>query len=309
MLKTPLGQRWLYWSQLSISLGLMGWIVVQVNPSTMLAFYPRLSPATLFFLVMATVANITVQFWRWRWLIREYSTDFRPQDLLPSFFAGFAFRLILPGGHAEITKIFLLPGRKRGKVLAFGMERFFQTFIKLLFLVAALAVLFPRYRLPAGLLVMVLRDFYFWAPSLSFWEKIEEKPGNGRRTFVQNFYYSGLMFLCLSAQYYLIFRNPYPLKGSLILATTALLWSSGLVPFTISGMGIREWLASYLFPLQGITAADAVAATLFIFFLNSILPAVIGVYYIHRRRHHLKDIPPTIRDSVRQLKDRLRSSR
>jgi len=307
LVPATLSQRLWHWGQLAISLGLMVWIILQVDPAVMIQFYPKVSPVAWLLIVLAALGNITVQFWRWRLLIREYSTDFHPGDILPSFLAGFTFRLILPGGHAEITKIFLLPGRKRGKIVAFGLERFFQTFIKLMLIAGALGMLFPAHRLLAGMVAAGMLIVYFLTPVLPFWKKIEEKPTNGQWTFLVNLGYSLLMFMFMGIQYYLIFWKLYPVRWDFTLATVAFLWGSGLVPITISGMGVREWMASYLFPLQGIPAGEGVAAALVIFFLNSILPALVGIYFIHRHRHHLKDIPPTLRQSGHQIKHWLRS--
>lgn len=307
MVRETLGQHGWYWAQLLISLGLVVWIILLVDPLVMVQFYPKVAPMAWLLIALAALGNIIVQFWRWGLLIRAYSTDFHPRDILPSFLAGYTFRLILPGGHAEITKIFLLPGRKRGKVVAFGLERFFQTFIKLMLMIAALGLLFPAHRLMAGIVAAGLLIVYFLTPALPFWKKIAEKPTNGQRTFLVNLGYSLLMFILMGIQYYLIFWKLYPVRWDLTLATVAFLWGSGLIPITISGMGIREWIASYLFPLQGIPAGEGVAAALVIFFLNSILPAVAGIYFIHRHRHHLKDIPPTLRQSGHQIKHWLRS--
>jgi len=49
------------------------------------------------------------------------------------------------------------------------------------------------------------------------------------------------------------------------------------VPFTFSGLGVRENLSVYLFGLFGITAPVAVATSLFVFITNFLMPAFIGL--------------------------------
>jgi hypothetical protein len=86
------------------------------------------------------------------------------------------------------------------------------------------------------------------------------------------------------------------------------LWGAGVIPISISGLGIREGLAVYFLRMYGIAAAYAVATSLFLFALNTIIPALIGIYFIYRKRTYLKDIGDSVR-STRELIHNLRNGK
>jgi uncharacterized membrane protein YbhN (UPF0104 family) len=244
---------------------------------------------TLFGLVFI---NLFSQFARWKYLVESNSSSFDNHDLIPSFFAGFAFRLMIPGGHAEITKIFLLPGKKNGKVFAFGIEKFFQTFIKLILVLIALPFVFPGltlYMWGAALLVLA---GYFLLPLLlkrSFFSRMHEKEVDYPKIFLRTLVFSIAVFICLSFQYYLLLNEIHHIDLISTALVVIFIWSAGLLPISVSGLGVRENLAVFFLAQYSIPGYTAVGLSLLVFFLNSIVPALIGVYFIMVKRHHLKD--------------------
>ena len=72
------------------------------------------------------------------------------------------------------------------------------------------------------------------------------------------------------------------------------IWGSGLLPISVSGLGVRENLAAFFLAKYGVPPYAAVGASLFIFFINAIIPALIGLYFIIKRRQDLKDAEGTI---------------
>ena len=79
------------------------------------------------------------------------------------------------------------------------------------------------------------------------------------------------------------------------------IWGSGLLPISVSGLGVRENLAVFFLSKYGVPAYAAVGASLFIFFINAIIPALIGLYFIIKRRHDLKEAEGTIKSVTKSI--------
>ena len=96
-----------------VGLILLAWILYKVDRQKMVEVLLNLQIETILIVLLFAFVNVSLQFRLWKYLIESHSHHYRIKDLLPSFFAGFALRMMIPGGHAEVTKIFLLQGRKR----------------------------------------------------------------------------------------------------------------------------------------------------------------------------------------------------
>jgi uncharacterized membrane protein YbhN (UPF0104 family) len=58
---------------------------------------------------------------------------------------------------------------------------------------------------------------------------------------------------------------------------------TNLVPITPAGLGVREGTAVAILHTYGVQVATAVNATLLLFVINSLLPALLGWRYLGRR--------------------------
>jgi uncharacterized membrane protein YbhN (UPF0104 family) len=223
--------------------------------------------------------------------------SFERKDLLPSFFAGFSFRLIIPGGPAEFSKIFLMSGRKRGKAMAFAMERVFLTFIKVIAILIVLPLTFHAYIVYYVIIFIVTLIIYFLLPRIPILKELREKDNNYHYVFIINVLFSVGILLIMSLQYYVLLNQVAPISFPATLHTTVYLWSAGIVPISISGLGVREGLAVYFFRYYGIAPAYAVATSLFLFTLNGIIPALAGVFYIYKHRAQFREIKSSLTSS------------
>ncbi len=294
-----------------IGLSLLGWILWRFDYRKILTTIAHFSVVDLGAVLLISILSLTLQYKRWRYLIGSHSTDFNRSDLIPAFFSGFAFRLLIPGGHAEITKIFLLPGKKSGKVVAFGIEKYFEAYFKLTLVFFALPAVLPKLRVwlyAAGVLAAAL---FFVLPvllRLNIVNRFKEKEVDYTRVFRVVLLYSGSLFVTLTAQYFILLNAVQPLPLPTVLETVIFIWGAGLIPISVSGLGVRENLAAYFLALFAFPASAAVGVSLFIFFINVILPAVVGVVYIIRRRTHLSQARDTMaqagREALKQWKRR-----
>lgn len=309
-MKELLKNKFLFIIKYCIGFLLLGWILWRVDRKEMVRTLLHFKAETLLLIFILAALNISAQFLRWRYLIERHSVHFRYKDLLPSFFAGFAFRLMVPGGHAEITKVFLLPGQKRGKVVAFGIEKFFQTYIKLIFVLLVFPVFYPAYRWPVWLLAAVGILAYFFLPALwnlKFMERFREKELRYQRIFFHTLLYSLTIYCCLIAQYYVLLNETGVISvWNTVLAVT-MIWGSALLPISVSGLGVRENTAVFFLALFNISAAAATGIALLIFFINIILPALIGGIFIFRRRKELKEAGGALKTAAKTIVQKSRS--
>lgn len=287
-----------------VGLALLVWILLQIDRKQMLLALATIPMDVVLPIILIALLNILGQFLRWKFLVEKHSNHYQKNDLLPSFFAGFAFRMMVPGGHAEITKVFLLPGQKRGKIVAFGIEKFFQTYIKFVFVVLALPLVFPQYRIFSWTIAGVAIAAYFFLPvifRLSYLKQLQEKEINYNLIFVRTLLYSLAIFACLIVQYYILLNEFHSIGlGDSILAVI-FIWGSGLLPITVSGLGVRENIAVFFLTRHEIPAYAAVAASLFIFFINLVIPALIGLFFIYKRRKDLNDAPAALRMATKTI--------
>jgi len=256
-----------------------------------------------------TAIIIVLQYSRWKYLVQNYSIDFEKKDLLPSFLAGFTLRLMIPGGHAEWSKAFLMSGRKRGKVLAVGMEKVLQTVFKITLIGLVLPLSFPRYTLLGIIIIVTTIVAYFLLPRFTLVQNLMEREVNTHWLFFITSLQSTGIFLVSAGQYFVLLNQDYDLSLLESMHATIYLWAAGIFPLSISGLGIREGLAVYFFRKAGVASADAVATSLFLFTLNAIVPALVGIYYLYRNRENLKTLRQTIRSSKELLGSLLKNKK
>ncbi|MEJ2543750.1 MAG: lysylphosphatidylglycerol synthase transmembrane domain-containing protein [Calditrichaceae bacterium] len=283
---------------------LLFWILARVDRAEMIDAISNIHFLVLISLFGLAVVNLGVQFFRWKYLVESHSDHYNKRDLLPSFFAGFAFRMLIPGGHAEITKVFLLPGKKRGKVVAFGIEKYFQTYIKLILVLITIPLVFPEYRLVLWLMAGIIICSYFFLPLIfkhSLMKKMQEKTVNYHKIFIFTLLYSIAIFILLIYQYYVLLNDFNAIDFLDTSISVIFIWGSGLIPISISGLGVRENLAAFFLAKYGVPPYAAVGASLFIFFINAIVPALIGLYFIIKRRKDLRDAEGTIKSITKTI--------
>ena len=287
-----------------IGIVLLIWILSRIDRVQMIEAISGIHILVLISLLAVAVVNLAVQFLRWKYLVESHSDHFNKKDLLPSFFAGFALRMMIPGGHAEITKVFLLPGKKRGKVVAFGIEKYFQTYIKLILVLITIPFVFPEYRLILWTIAVIVMASYFFLPWIfqrSLMVKIQEKTVNHHRIFIYTLLYSLAIFGLLIYQYYILLNDFHLIDLIDTSISVIFIWGSGLLPISVSGLGVRENIAVFFLARYGVPAYAAVGASLFIFFINAIIPALIGLFFIIRRRHDLRDAQGTIKSVTKTI--------
>ena len=287
-----------------VGLALLVWILFKVDRQKMVEILLNLQPITISIVLILALLNLSIQFRLWKYLIESHSHHFRIKDLLPSFFAGFALRMMIPGGHAEVTKIFLLQGRKRGKVIAFGVEKFFQTALKVVLISFALPIVFPEYSLVLWIIGSLIIAGFFILPFILKKERFQKH--QEKEVAYQNIFFISLMhslpiFACITLQYYYLLNQSFDVSLFQTGIVAVFIWGAGLIPISVSGLGVRENLAVFFLAQYNVPGAAAVGISLLVFFINAIIPAVIGIFTIMKRRHDIKEASGEIKRMTKSV--------
>ena len=296
-------KRWLlYIVKIGVGIAIIIWILMQVDQHKFIAYFLTMRAVDLAIILALSLLGLWIQFMRWKYLVGQYSVSFQVRDLMPSYFAGFTFRLMIPGGHAELSKVFLLPGRKRGKIMAFGMERIFQSYLKIVLSFAFLPVFFPEYTWICVAAILIVIAGYAYFPRIPLLRTYAEKETPYHHTFLITALFSIAVYAVMVFQYHILISGQYTIRLSASAFTVIYLWSAGVVPISISGLGIREGLAVFFFQFYGVPPAYALATSLFLFVINAIIPALIGIPYIYRSRENFREIRSSLQTSREILK-------
>jgi uncharacterized membrane protein YbhN (UPF0104 family) len=99
------------------------------------------------------------------------------------------------------------------------------------------------------------------------------------------------MYCLVNAFSHLRFINAF-------IGTSAMMFVKSLLPISLGDLGIREAGSIYFFSLYDIPQADALNASLMLFFINIVVPSIVGVFFIRHQRisiHKLKQFWKNIR--------------
>lgn len=277
---------------------LVYWLLLQVNRERFIEYFFQLDIRTLSLIILLSLSGLLTQFLTWRYLLQKNAVDYKKKDIFPSFVSGFTFRLMIPGGHAELSKIFLLPGRKRGKAMAFALEKSLQAYIKILLVLVVIPLTFPSYTVYSYALITGMILLLFIIPKIKLLNEFRETSTKFLTMIPVLLILFLLNFIIMGGQYYILLNKVNAISFVDTMHTSVYLWASGVVPISISGLGVREGLAVYFFQRYGIPNAFAMATSLFLFVLNQVFPALFGIYYIQKKRQHFHEIKSTFRSTL-----------
>jgi tetratricopeptide (TPR) repeat protein/uncharacterized membrane protein YbhN (UPF0104 family) len=235
--------------------------------------------------------------WKWQVLLRRRGVPAGLGLAARSLLAGIAMSLFTPMNLGELGRVLYLPGRSRSTLAGLVLvDKAIDLTAVFLFAVPGTLMLFGGWwaLIPAGaalaaLSVLVLGPAAAGRLRRSYWL------GPLRRRVVRVALAAGrvgpgsaallllvalLAFFVVYLLYFVLLRGLVPDGGfrlGQVITVVPLVMAGRLVPLTVSGLGVREWIAALLFPGIGVTEALAVEVTLLVFLLTSAIPALIGV--------------------------------
>ncbi len=307
-------------AKIAMGIGLIAALISYLDFHTLL---DSLVHAKLMYLAIGGVlmiANIAVQFYRWRFLLRLLDKSIPNDVVLSSLLIGFAAGFFTPGQIGEYGgRVASLRSLRTSKVLATSLidKLYFlavviiggssallpfafyfqkQYWSVLYFVLAALVIiamgtvlLYPQQaRRALALLPKKLLASKAAAAFLSVSEFFRRKQA---RIFLL---LTMLLYVIILAQYSFIARafESVPLYSGAMCAASILFVKSAFLPISIGDLGIREGTAIFFFSRAGFSPATAFNTSMFLFFFNIFIPSLIGAFYIIRTKRQKSNPTP-----------------
>ncbi len=269
--------------KLSITAIILFFIFRRIDLSQTIRLITGISAKTILLLLLTAVLKQVTQFVNWNFCLR-INDGYRPEvsETLNSMFIGSALRFLIPGGHATYGKVYYLNYSKIGTAISITMEKFMLTWSVLLFGAIATMFYFTRFSLILRIVILtvvaiiplLLSKVRFVFPKYSgyFDNCLNIVPV---MTIVQAVYVSLTVL-----QYYMIINNFVCLPFTAALLAVPLILTANTIPITYSGLGMRESFSIYMLSNFGISPEIAVTASLLVFMINAVIPAIIGIILI-----------------------------
>lgn len=286
------------------------------------ALRQSIAHANVFYLIIGAslvVANVGMQFLRWRYLLKLIARDTSDKDIFSSLLIGFSTGFFTPGQVGEHGgRMATLSSLQAIQVLAvsiidkmyvlaitiitgaIGAWLYFVVYLPsywtswLTALVVTvvftflIAVLYPD--LLKKILRVVLHKLrkYRAVSAFLFMKDIFHRR-QARVLLMLTFIFYGIVIL--QYHFFVLAFEPVSLSVSALCTANILFIKSAILPISFGDLGVRESTAVFFFTRAGISAASAFNASLCVFFVNIFFPSLIGSFLIFRIKAAKEKLP------------------
>jgi len=258
-----------------ISAGLI-YILLRKTGISELAMTLRQTSFRLLLIAFAiNIPFILLKSCKWHRIAIMAVPDIRFSESVISFLTGLGASLFTPAQLGELARTVVFRENRR-RVL-------FLTFVDKLTDLMALALLF-------GVSVFFMRRDMGAIFTLPGWLPFVNMAVRQRQELRVRFLISQLLlsiacFLVLMLQFYVILLNFTDVGFRDAAFALSVLTVAGMLPVTVGGLGLREMAASVILPGMGIDSVQAVGASLLFYFLNGLIPGLMGIILGWSRIH------------------------
>ena len=298
--------------KMCIGIGLLVALVKYIDLDTLRQSVSRANIVYLAIGLSLVCANLTMQFLRWRYLLRLFASTTSDEEVISSMLVGFSTGFFTPGQIGEHGgRIVMLPSLQPIQVLACSLidkiyllvvtilvgavaswlycSRYLPEYwtLSLSAVVAALVisstilVTFPE--ILKKILRMVLHKVKKYRAVSAFLFMKDVFHRNQARVFL---FPTFVFYVVIVLQYHFftLAFEPVRLDISALCAANILFIKSAFLPISFGDLGVRESTAIFFFSRAGVSAASAFNASLCIFFTNILLPSLAGSVVLLRSK-------------------------
>lgn len=261
----------------------------KIDFSLLFANFIEVSFLSILLLVLTTLIKLLIQYSNWRdYLKLNPKNDSSHVEIIKSFFIGMSLHFLLPAGVGQFGKVYFVNNKKSATVFSVGIERIFITWKNIFFAAVAGIFYFDHINLVLKLFIVVI---IFFSPYLIYLVSYILK-NKSFKSYLKNYksivpqvVVKQIVFTFISLlQYYIILNNFLKISFFSIFKSVPLIHLSHIIPVSFSGFGVREFFALKVFAKFNITPEVAVCTTLIIFIINSVLPALVGEYFLIKEK-------------------------
>jgi len=261
--------------------------------------------------VLLSILNIYSQYIRWRYILKIQNTSVSKLDVIKSLFTGYSAGIITPIRVGEyLGRKIPLKEFTVTEIITMTVLDKFSLLLNVVFWGGITSIFFLSFYYKVSYLIVsslfVLFSFFFYLIFLLLFSKkfylhIQERRKNIKVKFkvvhtivqqIDKLESTSFLKLTLLALFnYIILVVQFAVlvltfesNGGyfyFILCSVLMFFAKTLVPsVTFGEIGIRESASVYFLGIYGVSEAAAFNAALMLFFLNLLLPSLIGLYFI-----------------------------
>ena len=254
--------------------------------------------------------NLFFQYKKWHLLVRLENPKIANTSILFSLFAGMTLGFITPGRVGEFGRSLFIKNADWSRLLGFTVvDKLFSALMIYFFGIFGLSYYFRQNShiymwLPITLIALFLFAmilYFVLHPQLTrniltrSHSYISKHPkllhvASGlenikRQTVIKLLLYNWLYVLTFFCQFYLLIFAFYPLPIYYgFLGISSIMIVKTLIPISIADLGIREGATVFFLGFFDVPQAYSLNASLLLFFINVLVPGVIGLIYILKNR-------------------------
>ncbi len=284
-------KRLIFVLKIIISIVILYLIFRKIDIQEVFTNFMKFSLFTLFILVLTTGIKLYLQYRNWKMMLHmNPGFKSRKRQIFKSYLIGLALGFLIPGGHASFGKVFFIENTsKRRTFISILTEKFFITWTNWFF--AIWATFFYFYNVSLGLkitgafLITFLPMFIYFGMLLK--PTLEPLRQEFRKVAPLVMLNQIITVFFTFVQYWIILLTFYPIRFDEVAISTSLILFSNTIPITFSGLGLRETFAVFILQRYHIKAEYAVTASLTIFFMTCVLPALVGLFLMlqEKKKH------------------------
>ena len=296
--------------------GLLTYIISTIKVNDIINAFEHANYFLIFLAFILVIPNIFLQYWKWNLTCNSILNYGEKKKILFSLFQGFAAGAFTPFRLGEyFGRAFLFKEKTLIQVtIATLIDKFFPLVI-VAFVGALSSIIFIYFfynvsvYLTASLFVIVCTLFYLLVLLLidpDFWNnflfnkikksktlykylvKMRFLKNLDRNYSIKMFLISFLFYTCFIVQFVILvyaFTNQ--------INAIDYFWSAALIMFaktffpaiSLSELGIREGVSVFFLGQMGVLAAPAFNAALFLFFINILIPSLIGLVLLFKKNN------------------------
>ncbi len=283
---------------------LIFWLVKKTGIDALKESFNGLGFPFIIAIVLAIGFNI-LKAMKWHYLLNGVGMNVSSGNTIKSYLVGMAGGLLTPGRVGEIARLAYLNGFKKSSIIILVMVDKWVDLLVILFLALPGVFYFGNgfIFILFGLMTLAMIGLYFFPGNLIKWirmmmktrfvpfklkekiEKILEKiPAVGLKFKTIFFFITLSCYILVLIEFYFLLEGKGYGSTGIALTVQPLVMLTNMFPVTIAGLGVREGSAAILTASWGIPAPVAIHAAFMLFILNTVMPAILGVFFVLTHR-------------------------
>ena len=297
-----------------IAAGMLIYLSSSIEYDKILSAIENANLLLIAFAFLLSFANIYLQYYKWRLTCGQVLEEKKRSKILTSLFYGFSAGTITPLRIGEyFGRAIVFKNKSIVQVtVATLIDKFFPLMI-VAFVGSVTSILFFYFYyntsiyLTLSLFIVLFTLFYFFAMLLlsrRFWdsiffsrlkkstrfkslmEKLQVLKSLDRKYFYRMTLISSLFYLCFLLQLAILvsaFSHNYNFINYIWAGNLIMFAKTIIPPFSLGELGIREGASIYFLTQFGETASAAFNASIFLFIINLLIPALVGLVLLLKR--------------------------